>query len=231
MSAEPAEEGHQLISPTVPPVYWWAKHIELAVLQWESIFAKMHCSSERNQSGPLPWQWKVSVTQSQPQLWQSFFTLSLSTHFAQGYPIPLLQPCMYKLFSFGDQERSFSIISNCIQVSTKSHSNAGITQVNHMSPEYFLSFIKLYWIHRKQLWLKKLLTMSITHTCPVFHSPLSMCCWLKLETGYWATQTSGLMQHDCSFVRYLLSLRFRGKGIYGWHSSSKDLGWMEGQYP
>lgn len=155
MSAEPAEEGHQLISPTVPPVYWWAKHIELAVLQWESIFAKMHCSSERNQSDPLPWQWKVSVTQSQPQLWRSFFTLSLSTHFAQGYPIPLLQPCMYKLFSFGDQERSFSIISNCIQVSTKSHSNAGITQVNHMSPEYFLSFIKLCWIHRKQLWLKK----------------------------------------------------------------------------
>lgn len=45
---------------------------------------------------PLPWHWKVSVTQSQPQLWQSFFTLSPSTHFAQGHPTPLLQPWLYK---------------------------------------------------------------------------------------------------------------------------------------
>lgn len=49
------------------------------------------------------------------------------------------------------------------------------------------------------------------HTCPVFHSTLGIYCWQMLETGYWATQTSGLMQHDCSFVRPVLSLKIQRK--------------------
>lgn len=52
---------------------------------------------------------------------------------------------------------------------------------------------------------------SVMHACPVFHSTPGMSCWRVVYTGQRATQTSGLIQHECSFVRYVLSLKIQRK--------------------